>query len=257
MAMVSQTGLPARTPQPTQLVPVEDLDVAVRYHAARTGGDFFDAITTGSYLAFVLMDVAGRKPEADAIAAEVQDVFRQRASELLGSPYVNASEAVAELIHDVNGALMVAANGVRFAPAFLGLYNLSFSLLTYINSGGQAAVFRDADGTRSLEGEGMPLGLFTHMTHEPAMQAFEPGARLLIVTKGVLESRRGRKEFGVDGVSQLLKESTSDSASEICEATVEAAFEFRQDAWPRILGRSKSNDVEDLTAATLVRPRRK
>lgn len=255
--MVSQTGVPARTPQPAALAPLEEVDVAVHYHAARTGGDFFDAITVGPYLAFMLMDVAGRKPEADSIVAEVQDVFRRRASQLLASPDVNASEAIADLIHDVNGALMSAAHGVRFAPAFVGLYNRPLSLLTYINSGGQAAVIRDSDGTRSLEGEGMPLGLFTHITHEPAMQAFEPGARLLIVTKGVLESRRGRKEFGVDGVSRLLTESASDSAAEICEATVEAAFKFRQDAWPRILGRSKSHEGEDLTAAALVRPRRK
>ena len=48
------------------------------------------------------------------------------------------------------------------------------------------------------------LGLITHMTYEASMQAFEPGARLLMVTKGVTLSKRGKHPFGAERVVDLL-----------------------------------------------------
>jgi serine phosphatase RsbU (regulator of sigma subunit) len=87
-------------------------------------------------------------------------------------------------------------------------------------------VFHDAEGVRLLESGGIPLGLFTHNACEPAVLAFEPRARLLLVTKGITERRRGATMLGSEHVTRLLQNSNTDSASKICDAVLREAYEF-------------------------------
>jgi serine phosphatase RsbU (regulator of sigma subunit) len=101
----------------------------------------------------------------------------------------------------------------------------------------------------------MPLGLFTHLTYEPAIQAFEPGARLLLVTKGILEAQRGHEQFGVERATAVLQNIPNGSAFDLCAVTLEDAHEFRKAPWysPERLPFVKSEPAEDLTAVALVR----
>ena len=50
-----------RTPLPTALPPLKELDLHARYYSSRTGGDFFDAVATGPYVVFFLTDIAGTR----------------------------------------------------------------------------------------------------------------------------------------------------------------------------------------------------
>ena len=100
------------------------------------------------------------------------------------------------------------------------------------------------------------LGLFTHVTYEPAVLAFEPQDKLLLVTKGVTESRRGAAEFGVKRIERLLEHSNGDSASQICDTVLREAYDFGNNPWSHVYDflfsrRQRSN--EDLTAVALVR----
>jgi len=243
-------------PHPAKLPQLEVLDIKTWYRSQRRGGDFFDGVVTGSRLLFLLTDIAGRRAETDRIAVEVQSVFRTKALELFGLLGANESDGIAQLAGHVNRAIIEAAGGVRFAPAFVGCYNLGLGLLTYHNAS-LLAVFRDSEGVRILETGGIPMGLFTHCTYEPAFLAFEPKARLLLVTKGVSERRRGGKKFGGDPIRQFLESINSDSASEICEAVLEEAYVFGNSPGARLYdlfqpGRQRAGD--DLTAVVLARP---
>jgi len=95
------------------------------------------------------------------------------------------------------------------------------------------------------------------MTHEPAVQAFELGARMLIATKGVIDSPRGRARFGVERLSTLLSESKTDSAEELCEATLQAVAAFKKgnDSLIGNLLSKKAKTSEDMTAVAMVRAR--
>ena len=243
-------------PCAADLTQLEGLDLSARYHSDRCGGDFFDGIAIGSRLVFLLTDIAGSRSEAHAIAAEAQITFRETARQLFRSPGANESEAIATLAHDVNRSLIEAARGVRFAPTFLACFNLTLGILTYCNAGRVLAVFRDAESAHVLERGGVPLGLFTHVTYEPAVLAFEPGDKLLLVTKGVIESRRGAAEFGAKRVERLLERSNGDSAAEICDTVLREAYDFGNHPWARaydlLLARKPRH--EDLTAVALVRP---
>jgi serine phosphatase RsbU (regulator of sigma subunit) len=250
----ASTDSSARTPLPTHLQPAPGLDLQSRYYSARTGGDFFDALTLGPHVVFLLTDIAGTRDQAHAIAAAAQDTFRTQASQLFGKPGINLVDAIATLAHEINHTLSDAAHGPRFSPTFLACFDLSLGLLAYINAGGQPAILRDADGTRTLEAACMPLGLFTLLTFEPALQAFEPGAQLLLVTKGVVEARRGRAHFGIERLIRLLQNSTSATAQELCQNTVDQVHQFRKRSW-HLLPFTKPKRIEDLTAVALIRPR--
>jgi serine phosphatase RsbU (regulator of sigma subunit) len=165
-------------------------------------------------------------------------------------------DTLATLAHEINHAIYEASGGSRLALTFLGCYHLPLGLLAYINSGGQPAIFRDSDGTRVLGHVTMPLGLFTHLTFEPAIQAFEPGARMLLVTRGILEAQRGREQFGVERATAVLQNIPNSSAFDLCGVTLEDANEFRKPPWysPERLPFVKSQPAEDLTAVALVRP---
>jgi serine phosphatase RsbU (regulator of sigma subunit) len=247
---------PTRTPQPTALPPIKELDLHARYHSSRTGGDFFDAVAAGPYIVFLLTDIAGTRDSAHTVASAAQDVFRRRVPELFTTEVINMMDTLGILAHEVNQAIYEASGGSRLAPTFLGCYNLPLGLLAYINSGGQPAIFRDSDGTRVLGHVTMPLGLFTHLTFEPAIQAFEPGARMLLVTKGILEAQRGREQFGVERATAVLENIPTTSAFDLCGVALEDAHEFRKPPWysPERLPFVKSPPAEDLTAVALVRP---
>ncbi len=245
------------TPRPDNLPQFDGLDVRAAYNSDCRGGDFFDGLAIGSRVVFLLTDIAGRRPEVREIAVQVQDAFRASARALFEPSGANESESIAALAHDVNRSLIEAAHGVRFAPTFLGCFNLTLGTLTYHNAGSLLAVFHDAEGVRVLESGGIPLGLFTHNLYEPAVLAFEPRAKLLLVTKGITERRRGSARFGSERVIQSLQNSNTDSASVICEAVLQEAYDFGNRPRSRVHGLlhpRKRRNSEDLTAVALVRP---
>src|SRR3954451_743552 len=141
---------PSRTPLPTALPPLKELDLHARYYSSRTGGDFFDAVAAGPYVVFLLTDIAGTRSDAPAIAAAAQDAFRLCVPQLFTAEVINMMDTLSNLAHEINQSIYEAASGFRLAPTFLGCYNLALGLLAYINSGGQPAIFRDSDGTRVL-----------------------------------------------------------------------------------------------------------
>jgi serine phosphatase RsbU (regulator of sigma subunit) len=249
-----------REPRPAEvgaaeLGTVAGLDLHAQYFRERTGGDFFDAVRVGSRVAFLLSDIAGRRAEAGPIAAEMQEAFRASAAEQFGAADANLTEAMEQLVQAVNLALIKAAKGMRFTPTMLGCYDVQLGVLAYINAGGQVAVLHDSEGARPLPTVSMPLGLFTHLTFEASMQAFEPGARLLVVTKGVTESKQGKVSFGGDRVLDVLRSSKDESASKVCQEVLETAHKFERRRFMQRFSRKKKAEQarEDMTALAMVR----
>lgn len=243
-----------RTPRQTRIGQLPGIDLHAEYQSARTGGDFFDAVVVGSRLIFILTDIAGRRPETDTVSAHVQDTFQKSSHEIFGAD-VNLMDSVAHLAHEINHSVIHAKGCVCFAPTFAGCFDLTLDVMAYINAGGQPAVFHDRNGTRLLPNVSVPMGLFTHLVYEPSIQAFEPGDRLLIVTKGVVESQRGRSQFGVDRVVRTLEETTADSPADICQTVLRAAADFQKPSRFGIsrLRRSRQRR-EDMTALAVTRP---
>jgi serine phosphatase RsbU (regulator of sigma subunit) len=230
------------------------VDLYARHHSQCRGGDFFDALPVGQHGLFLLTDIAGL--QARDVLSQLQNVFRQKAQELFAGSDVNESDALAELAHVFNLALIEAAQGVHFAPTFLGCFNLAHGILSYCNAGNLLALVRSEGNVRVLESSGMSLGLFTHTTFEATVLALQQGDAVLVVTKGVTGSRRGGTEFGVQRVTRTLRNKTAASASAICEAVLREAHDFSHHPWSRFLSlfhKTKPCNQDDLTALALVR----
>lgn len=244
--------VPDREPWRADLGQADGLDLHADCHSEPTGGDFFDTVRVGWRVGFVVGDVAGRRPELDPIAAEMQRVFRATSTELFSAVDVNLMEAAETLILAINHALIGIAKGVRFAPTFVGCYDVQLGVLAYINAGGQTALFRDSEGTQTLPNVSMPLGLFTHLTYDASIQAFEPGAMVLVVTKGVTESMGSKGLSGTERVEDLLKTANFESASEVCSAILAAAHQSEKSGWEWLPFRAKPVH-DDMTAFAMVR----
>ena len=216
-----------RCPLPVETPQLTGAEFAARYRTARVGGDFFDFVRVSeSRVVFLLMDVAGRREEALDIAAVTQQVLRDEAKRRFTAAAFNEAEAVTDLLLELNRAIIRAAGGVRCAPAFLGSYNSAFGMLHYCNAGHTPGLLKDSDGVTELAPTGLPLGLFTHTTNDAQVCVLRPGALLVLVSKGIVESRVGSHDFGLERVIELLHSRSFTSAEAACNAVVQAVWDY-------------------------------
>jgi serine phosphatase RsbU (regulator of sigma subunit) len=183
--------------------------VDLQYHKPRSGGDFFDAIAVASSrLIFLMLDVAGQRSNAMNLAAFVQDDFRGRTPELFNG-VVNESESLTELCLLLNRTILAVAGRAHMTSAFLGVLSTGVGTLTYINAGHVPGLLLNPDSNEFLGPTGLPLGLFSHATHEAGFRVIPCDGALLLPSRGVFEARSesgvldciGRSpEFGSQGL---------------------------------------------------------
>lgn len=232
---------------------------AAGYRSARVGGDFYDFMTAGpSRLAFVLMDIAGKRNEALAVATQVQELFRRRVPELYSAPDMNEADATTDLLVSLNQKLIQASGGVRCSPAFLGVYDDVLGTLFYINAGHTPALLRDSDGITQLPAMGPPLGLFSHTTSDAMMSVLRPGSALLLVSKGLVEARVGSREYGMERVEKTLAAAPLTDAASLTRLVLDDVNEFLVNSsqsfrLPFTRHDSAENPHNDHTALALLR----
>jgi len=221
---------PARTlrkPAATELPSLQGASLAALYRAARMGGDFYDFTLLRGRLIFVLLDIAGKRDEALDIAAAVQEEFHGNSERLFRNTIMNEADALSELTVALNRSIMEEAQGVRCAPAFVGAYDEDLGTMFYINAGHTPALLKDQDGVQLLHANGLPLGLFSHATHDAQACVLMPGASALVVSKGLVESRGGgRQEFGIERLQEGVNRISFSSAGELCSGVLTAVEEF-------------------------------
>lgn len=215
-----------RKPAPAKFPDLPTLRVGALYRGARVGGDFFDFIQVGSSrLLVLLLDIAGKREEALHIAASIQDVFHG-AADLFYADDVNEPVALISMLLDINRAIMDAAGGVRCAPAFLGCYNEVLGTCCYVNAGHTSALLRQDSDITVLEANGLPLGLFSHATHDAQICVMGPGSALVLVSRGLVEAKASKEEFGLERVKQVVREAPGDDAQVLCHCVLERVREF-------------------------------
>ncbi|MGI9102734.1 MAG: PP2C family protein-serine/threonine phosphatase [Terriglobales bacterium] len=249
-----------RKPTPTPIPEMPTVRVGALYRGARVGGDFYDFTPAGSTrLLILLLDIAGQRDEALHIAAAVQDVFHG-AADLFWHDEVNEAVALAGLSLEINRAIMEAAGGVRCAPAFLGCYNEVLGTLCYVNAGHTPALLKDGDEVTSLDSNGFPLGLFSHATHESQMCVLPHGSALVMVSRGLVEAKAGREEFGMERVKAAVQAAPTHDAQEVCRYVLEAVKTYLEEHRHHLLKRGNHAIAEadplgenDATTLALVR----
>jgi serine phosphatase RsbU (regulator of sigma subunit) len=218
--------------------------LAAAYYGERQGGDLYDFVrVTPNRVIFGLLDMAGRLEENGAVISVAQQTFRSRSPELFAAADVNEADAMAELCLELNRAIIAAEGGVRSCPAFAGCYNEDLGTVCYFNAGHTPGLLRDVTDITELPATGLPLGLFSHATCEAPLVALPPGAALLLVSRGLLEGKRRREEFGLERVKTGLQQAGNETAKELCATVIDDVQQFMRK-------RPVHNDV---TALALVR----
>ena len=218
--------------------------LAAAYYGERQGGDLYDFVrVTPNRVLFGLLDMAGRLEQNSTIVAAAQQTFHTRSPELFSAEDVNEADAMAELCLELNRAIMSAEGGIRSCPAFAGCYNEDLGTICYFNAGHTPGLLRDVTGITELAATGLPLGLFSHATCEAPLVALAPGAALLLVSRGLLEGKRRREEFGLERVKTGLQQASNETAKELCATVIDGVQQFMHQ-------RPVHNDV---TALALVR----
>jgi serine phosphatase RsbU (regulator of sigma subunit) len=250
-----------RKPAPAKLPNLPTLRVGALYRGARVGGDFFDFIQAGSSrLLVLLLDIAGKREEALHIAATVQDVFRGCA-DLFYADEVNEPVAVTTVLLEINRAIMEAAGGVRCAPGFIGCYNEVLGTCCFINAGHTPALLKHDGEITVFDAGGLPLGLFSHAMHDAQMCVMGPGSALVLVSRGLVEAKAHKEEFGLERVKQAVQEAPGHDAQLLCHCVLERVREFLESQHKhRLLSRSNHQIAEsdplgenDTTTLALVR----
>ena len=219
-------------------------EIAAVYHGERQGGDLYDFLRVSPHLVlFGLLDVAGRHQENANIVAAAQKTFRTEGARLFSGDDINEADAMVELSLQLNRTIMTEAHGVRSCPAFIACYNEGLGTVCYSNAGHTPALLWHKTGVTQLPATGLPLGLFSHVTHDAPTAALEPGAAMLLVSRGVTEGRRGREEYGLERVAASLNGDRFSSAQQLCSEVLAGVERFRA-------GRPARNDV---TALALIR----
>lgn len=236
--------LPAVEPVLTAFPVLRGGEIAATAAGEPLGGDFYDSLRVNPVrVLFGLLDVAGHRKDNQEILARAQQVFREAGTELLTPSEVNESDAMAGLCLRLNRALMETASRVHPCPAFAGCYNEDLGTVCYVNAGHTPGLVRDSSGVAELAATGLPLGLFSHVTYDSPTVALQPGAALLLVSRGVVEAACEGEEYGIERVKDLLLRDTRKAAQALCATVLEAAQTFS----------CQQPDRNDLTALALVR----
>jgi serine phosphatase RsbU (regulator of sigma subunit) len=120
-----------------------------------------------------------------------------------------------EVCVQMNRAILKSATRVCPGAAFAGCFNKSLGTVCYVSAGHTPALLRDRTGVTELGATGLPLGLFSHSAADASIVALEPGASLVLVSRGLVEASRKGKEFGLAQVKEVLLENPTPVAEEI------------------------------------------
>ena len=206
---------------------VKGAELASVYCGRRMAGDFYDFIRVSpNRVLFGLLDVAGGLEDTRAILSAAQHTFRTAGTELFARRDINEADAMMELCLQLNQAILKAAEGVCSCPAFAGCYDESLGIVCYFNAGHTPGLARDRNGISELPATGLPLGLFSHMTSDASIVALEPGAVLLLASRGIIEGKRKAEDFGLQRVKEALQQSEGASAKELCVSVLDRVQHF-------------------------------
>jgi len=174
---------------------LERFELAVHYapggdELEHVGGDWYDAVRTPSgTLALVIGDVMGRGVRAATTMIRVRAGIRGL---LTVDPAPRAVLAAAD-------ELMARDAPDQFVTAAAVLVEPETGALTLCNAGHMPVLVVHPDGSTDAlgAGSGVPLGLVGRQERTEATGRLEPGAVLVLVTDGVVESRAHDLDRGI------------------------------------------------------------
>ena len=210
---------------------VNGLDIAGRsIYCDETGGDYYDFITNDEAMnrkiGVAIGDVSGHGIPAALLMATVRSSLRQRLS-LPGNTAQIVSDVNCQLVRDVE-------DSGQFMTLFYLTVDPANQNIQWVRAGHDPGIFYDpaTDTFEDLKGEGIALGVDADWRFEMNERiGFVKGQILVLSTDGVWEAHNHTGEiFGKDRLSEIVRQNSAKTATEIIEAVLAALGRFRKDS---------------------------
>jgi PAS domain S-box-containing protein len=222
--------LPRRMPE------IPGLKIAATYIAAaedpEVGGDFYDVYQTPDGWGMAVGDVCGKGEEAAAVTAAARHAIRVLARRCAdpGEVLVGANEIVLAEEFALDGGF-VTANIAHLSW-------LDGKLRVVIGSAGHpAAILLRADGrVRTMNGGGLPLGLFPDASPATQEMTMDAGDVLFLYTDGVAQARGPNNTYFQDRLADELAGLAGSTAADLVASMRQAMLDF-----------SAGNLIDDVT----------
>jgi sigma-B regulation protein RsbU (phosphoserine phosphatase) len=184
------------------------------------GGDYYDFIFLDEEnLAIVIADVSGDGIPAALIMASFRALLRNQ---------LKSSADPAEIMDVLNRQIPEVSRKRDFITAFYGKLNLNDNSFAFANCGHNPPLLLKQDGRIIfLETGGPSLNILKDAKFKSDRVIVESGDQIIFYTDGVTEIfGTDSKEFGLERLTMVLKESGNNSANEIINSVVESTKKF-------------------------------
>jgi sigma-B regulation protein RsbU (phosphoserine phosphatase) len=212
------------------------LEVASRcIQSGPVGGDILDVrLLPGDRVAILVADLSGHDIAAALHTAMLRSIVWQEAEQ---------AKTPGDVLARLNERLCEDLPGGHFATVFFGWFDLHADRLHYANAGHPSALLKSPVGPlRELASTGPLLGVLPDLSDLDASVEVSPGARLLVVTDGLTETRDpGGRLWGADELAPLVAAEGPAEPVRLVEEILRRAAAFRR-------GGSQEDDVTILLA---------
>ena len=181
------------------------------YHYAPIGpvsGDYCDLIPSNGQLFFVLGDVSGKGVAASMLMTQLHALFRSLA--MMSLP-------LGQIVAHANRIFCESALAGQFATLVCGQAKPTGEVEIH-NAGHLPAILAGQGGVLRIESTGLPLGMFCEAEFSATRLQMEVDDTLFLYTDGLSEAQNADAEYGVDRVTQLVRQQSGRRPSELITA---------------------------------------
>ncbi|HQR47491.1 MAG TPA: SpoIIE family protein phosphatase [Thermoanaerobaculia bacterium] len=182
---------------PREVPKVDGLDIAVRYiPMTSVAGDFYDFIPVDAKrFGALVADVSGHGVPAALVASMLKIA--------LGAQAPHAADP-AKVLTGLNAALCGKFDTHFVTAAYLWV-DMEAGTVDYAGAGHPPLLFGGGRGTRTVQKNGLFLGMFPQAKYAAVRELLGPGERILAYTDGIPEAKNpAAEEFGSGRLLELL-----------------------------------------------------
>lgn len=189
---------------------------AIMDPAKEVGGDFYDFFPIGeNNTALVIGDASGKGVPASLFMMKAQSLIRALAR--------TGKLSTAEILSQVNEAILEGNELTMFVTCWLGIINKDTGELRYTNAGHNPAVIKTEGKYQYLNAKpGLVLGGYSGFKYEESVFNMKKGDKILLYTDGVTEAHNVKSELYSE--ERLLK-----FVSELDASPYETITKVRED----------------------------
>src|SRR5215472_4339716 len=184
------------------------------YYYAPVGpvsGDCCDLIPSDGQLFFVLGDVSGKGVAASMLMTQLHALFRSLTKMAL---------PLGQMVSQANRVFCESALAGQYATVVCGQAKPTGEVEIH-NAGHWPAIVVGRGGVLRIESTGLPLGMFCDVEFSATRLQMEAGDTMFLYTDGLSEARNASNEYGVERVTNLVRQQSVRPPAELVAACLE------------------------------------